>query len=103
MDKTIFIIMIDERPYGYFVEEGDLQPQLDNAKKEAIPKFEFNKIFYWDEIKSDDEDVISKWKCTSIDKNDFMRYERLECVLEVVKSSLIEPSKENDEDAETED
>jgi len=103
MDKTIFIIMIDERPYGYFLEEGELQTQLDNAKNEAIPKFEFNKIFYWDEIKSDDEDVISKWKCTSIDKNDFMRYERLECVLEVIKSSLIEPSKVNDGETETED
>ena len=103
MDKTIFIIMIDERPYGYFLEEGDLQTQLDNAKKEAIPKFEFNKIFYWDEIETDDEDIISKWKCTSIDKNDFMRYERLECVLEVVKSSLIEPTKENDGETETAD
>jgi len=99
---SIFIIMIDNRPYGYFVEEGELQTQLDNAKKEAIPKFEFNKIFYWDEIKTDDEDVISKWKCTSIDKNDFMRYERLECILEVVKSSLIEASKEKVEESDYE-
>ena len=92
---SIYIIMIDERPYGYFVEEWELQAQLDNAKKEVIPKFDFNKYFYWQEINSDDEDTISKWKCTSIDKNDFMRYERLECILEVVKSSLIEPSNEN--------
>jgi len=99
---SIFIIMIDNRPYGYFVEEGELQTQLDNVKKEAIPKFEFNKIFYWDEIKTDDEDVISKWKCTSIDKKDFMRYERLECVLEVVKSSLIEASKEKVEESDYE-
>jgi hypothetical protein len=103
MDKTIFIIMIDDRPYGYFVEEGELQVQLDNAKKEAIPKFEFNKYFYWHEIKTDDEDVISKWKCVSIDKNDFMRYERLECVLEIVKTSLIEPLKGNDGETETEE
>jgi hypothetical protein len=94
--------MIDNRPYGYFAEEGDIQPQLENAKKEAIPKFEFNKYFYWQETKTDDEDVISKWKCTSIDKNDFMRYERLECILEVVKSSLIEPSKENLEESDYE-
>ena len=99
---SIFIIMIDNRPYGYFVEEGDIQPQLENAKKEAIPKFEFNKYFYWQETKTDDEDVISKWKCTSIDKNDFMRYERLECILEVVKSSLIDASKENLEESDYE-
>ncbi len=99
---SIYIIMIDNRPYGYFVEEGDLQPQLENAKKEAIPKFEFDKIFYWHETKSDDEDTISKWKCMSIDKNDFMRYERLECILEVVKSSLIEASNENVEESDYE-
>ena len=99
---SIYIIMIDNRPYGYFVEEGDLQPQLENAKKEVIPKFEFDKIFYWNEINSDDEDTISKWKCTFIDKNDFMRYERLECILEVVKLSLIEPSKENIEESDYE-
>lgn len=97
---SIYIIMIDERPYGYFVEEGELQAQLDNAKKEVIP--DFNKYFYWQEINSDDEDTISKWKCTSIDKNDFMRYERLECILEVVKLSLIEPSKENIEESDYE-
>ncbi len=102
MDKTIFIIMIDDRPYGYFVEEGELQVQLDNAKKEVIPKFEFNKYFYWHEINTDEEDVISKWKCVSIDKNDFMRYERLECILEVVKSSLIEAPREYDEDSDFE-
>ena len=53
-------------------------------------------------MKPSDEDVISKWKCISIDKNDFMRYEHLECILEVVKTSLIEPSKQEDEDSENE-
>ena len=103
MDKTIFIIMIDDKPYGCFIEEGELQTQLENAKKEVIPKFEFGRKFFWDEIETDDEDIISKWKCTSIDKNDFMRYERLECVLEVVKTSLIEPLKGNDGETETEE
>jgi hypothetical protein len=84
--------MIDDRPYGYFVEEGELQVQLDNAKKEVIPKFEFNKYFYWHEIKTDDEDVISKWKCVSTLKNSITTYDNEEFVIEVIKSTLMKGS-----------
>jgi hypothetical protein len=100
MDNIIYIIMIDDRPHGYFKDETELETQLTNAKKFVIPQFEFNKYFFWHEMKPSDEDIISKWKCISIDKNDFMRYEQLECILEVVKTSLIEPLKEEDEDSE---
>ncbi len=103
MDNIIYIIMIDDRPYGYFKDEGELEVQLSNAKKYVIPQFEFNKNFFWYEMKPSDDDIISKWKCISIDKNDFMRYEQLECILEVVKTSLIEPPKEQDEDSDYED
>jgi hypothetical protein len=88
--------MIDDRPYGYFKEEGELETRLELVKKEVIPKFEFYKYFYWHEMKTEDEDVISKWKCISIDKNDFMRYENIECILEVVKTDLIEPSEDDE-------
>ena len=102
MDNIIYIIMIDDRPYGYFKDETQIEEQIASLKKEVIPKFEFNRYFFWHEMKPSDEDVISKWKCISIDKNDFMRYEHLECILEVVKTSLIEPSKQEDEDSENE-
>jgi len=102
MDNIIYIIMIDDRPYGYFKDEADIEDQLASLKKTVIPQFEFNKYFFWHEMKPSDEDIISKWKCISIDKNDFMRYEHLECILEVVKTSLIEPSKQEDEDSENE-
>ncbi len=102
MDNIIYIIMIDDRPYGYFKDEADIESQISYLKKEVIPKFEFNKYFFWHEMKPSDEDIIAKWKCISIDKNDFMRYEQLECILEVVKTTLIEPHKEEDEDSDFE-
>lgn len=91
MDNTIYIIMIDEKPYGYFKNEEEIESQISNAKKYTIPQFDLNKFFYWHEMTPSDEDTISKWKCVSIDKNDFMRYEQFECILEVIKVSLIEP------------
>lgn len=102
MDNIIYIIMIDDRPYGYFKDIAELEAQLSDAKKYVIPQFEFNKYFYWHQMQSSDEDIISKWKCISIDKNDFMRYEQLECILEVIKTSLIEPRKEQEEDSDYE-
>jgi len=89
-DNNIYIVMVNDRPYGYFTNENDIDIQLSSIKKTVIPKFEFHKNFFWNEIMSDDEDVISKWKCISVDKNDFTRYENIECVLEIVKTSLIE-------------
>lgn len=96
MDNIIYIIMIDDRPYGYFKDETDIEAQLSSIKKTIVPQFDFNKNYFWNEMTPSDEDVISKWKCISIDKNDFMRYEQIECILEVVKTTLIEPHKEEE-------
>lgn len=102
MDNIIYIIMIDDRPYGYFKDEADIEDQLELLKKIVIPQFEFNKYFFWHEMEASDEDVISKWKCISIDKNDFMRYEHLECILEIIKTTLIQSRKQETEDSENE-
>ena len=62
MNKDIYIVMVNDRPYGYFTNENDIDIQLSSIKKTVIPKFEFHKNFFWNEIMGDDEDVISKWK-----------------------------------------
>lgn len=102
MDNIIYIIMIDDKLHGYFKDEAELEAQITNVKKFVIPQFDLTKHFFWNEMKPSDEDTISKWKCISIDKNDFMRYEQLECILEVVKTSLIDLPNEEDEDSELE-
>ncbi len=99
---AIFIVMVDNRPYGYFTQEDELHTLVEEIKKDVVPKFEFNKYFYWNQMNVDDEDVLIKWKCSSIVKNNFMKYECTECVLEVVKVELIEPSN-SDDDEERED
>lgn len=88
---SIYIIMLNNKPHGYFLDEDELPFHLRATKQYANSKnlFDFSKNYYWDEEEGD-EDTIVKLKCTSTLKNSITSYEKEEFVIEVIKSNLLQ-------------
>lgn len=87
---SIYIIMLNNKPFGYFLDEDELRFHVRSAKQYANSQhlFDFSKNYYWVEEEPKD-DVISKWKCVSNYKNSITTYDRQEYTIEVIKSTLL--------------
>ncbi len=88
---SIYIIMLNNKPHGYFLDEDELPFHVRATKQYANSKhlFDFSKNYYWNEFEPEN-DIIVKWKCTSTLKNSITSYEKEEFVIEVIKSKLLQ-------------
>ena len=87
---SIYIIMLNNKPFGYFLDEDELRFHIRSTKQYANSQhlFDFSKNYYWVEQEPKD-DTISKWKCVSTYKNSITTYDNEEFTIEVIKSSLM--------------
>ncbi len=96
-DDIIYIIMINNKPFGYFYDLNELQDQI-KYTKESISQthsYDFRKNYFWEECKVEEyTDMIFKLKLYS-NLKDFQNnyYPYLEDTVEILKSTLIKPQK----------
>jgi len=88
--EEIFIVLINNKPYGYYYSEDETLEQIEQAKEHIMLKhtFDFNKFFYWKELQAEG-DTLAKINLVSNIKDIFVKYESVEDSLEIVKSKLL--------------
>jgi hypothetical protein len=88
--EEVFIVLINNKPYGYYYSEDETNEQIEQAKEHIMSRhsFEFNKFFYWNELQAEG-DTVAKIKLVSNIKDIFVKYDSVEDSLEIVKSKLL--------------
>ena len=88
--EEVFIVLINNKPYGYYYSEDETNEQIEQAKEHIMSRhsFDFNKFFYWNELQAED-DTVAKIKLVSNIKDIFVKYDSVEDSLEIVKSKLL--------------
>lgn len=94
-DECIYIIFINNKPYGYYHSENDTDKQVEQAKEQIMLKhsFDFKKNYYWVDLPLE-EDTILKMKLVSNNKDVIPVYDYVEDSLEIIKSKLLPLHKE---------
>ena len=89
-NESIYIILINNKPHGYYHSENETAEQLEQAKEYVMSRhfFDFKKNYYWNILPSEDDTVL-KMKLVSNIKDIFIRYDYVEDSLEIVKSRLL--------------
>ena len=85
--NEIYIVLVNGKPYGYYYDEEETEEQLRQAQEYILGKhlyYTFDRYYFWLPIK--DEDCIIKTKLIS---SVIGRYDRIEDVIEIVKSTLL--------------
>ena len=96
-EESIYIILINNRPYGYYYSEDETEEQVEQAKEYIMSQhlFDFKKNYYWSNLPVEEyTDTILKMKLVSNIKDVFVRYDYVEDSLEIVKSILLPLRKE---------
>ena len=95
VEESIYIILINNKPHGYYHSENETAEQLEQAKEYVMSRhfFDFKKNYYWNSLQVEDDTVL-KMKLVSVIKDNFVRYDSVEDSLEIVKSSLLPLHKE---------
>jgi hypothetical protein len=88
--EEVFIVLINNKPYGYYYSEDETNEQIEQAKEHIMSRhsFDFNKFFYWNELQAEG-DTVAKIKLVSNIKDIFVKYDSVEDSLEIVKSKLL--------------
>ena len=85
--NEIYIVLINDKPYGYYYDEEETKEQLRQAQEYVLGKhlyYTFDRYYFWLPIK--DEDCIVKTKLIS---SVIGTYDRIEEVIEIIKSTLL--------------
>jgi hypothetical protein len=90
VEDSIYIILINNRPAGYYYSEDETTEQIKQAQEHIMSRhfFDFKKNYYWNILPSEDDTVL-KMKLVSNIKDIFIRYDYVEDSLEIVKSRLL--------------
>jgi hypothetical protein len=89
VEESIYIILINNRPHGYYYSENETASQLKQAQEYIMSQhlFDFKKNYYWNNIPVEEyTDTILKMNLVSNIKDIFVRYDYVEDSLEIVKS-----------------
>jgi hypothetical protein len=94
-EESIYIILINNRPYGYYYSEDETAEKLKQAQEHVMKRhfFDFKKNYYWNNLQVEDDTVL-KMKLVSNIKDIFVRYDYVEDSIEIVKSRLLPLYKE---------
>ena len=85
-EEYIYIVLINNKPYGYYHSEDETAEQIEQAKEHIMSRhfFDFKKNYYWNNLPVEDDTII-KIKLVSVVKDNFVRYDSVEDSLEIVK------------------
>ena len=94
-EESIYIILINNKPYGYYYSEDETVDQIEQAKENVMSRhfFDFKKNYYWKNLQVEDDTVV-KLKLVSVVKDNFIRYDSVEDSIEIIKSKLLPLRKE---------
>ena len=94
-NESIYIILINNKPYGYYHSEDETAEQIEQAKEYIMSRhfFDFKKNYYWDTLQVEN-DTLVKMRLVSNIKDTFIRYNSVEDLLEIIKSNLLPLRKE---------
>jgi hypothetical protein len=89
-EEIIFLILINDRPYGYYYSEDETAEQLEQAKEHVLYRhlFDFKKNYYWNELPTQN-DTILKLKLVSNVKDHILRYDCVEDSIEIIRTRLL--------------
>jgi hypothetical protein len=95
VEESIYIILINNRPYGYYYSEDETTEQIKQAQEHVMSRhfFDFKKNYYWNNLPAED-DTIVKMKLVSVIKDSFVRYDSVEDSIEIIISRLLPLRKE---------
>jgi hypothetical protein len=96
-EELIYIILINNKPYGYYYSKDDTEKQLEQAQEYIMSQhlFDFKKNYFWNNSPIEEyTDTILKMKLISNIKDIFVRYDYVEDSLEIVKSRFLPLRKE---------
>jgi hypothetical protein len=95
VEESIYIILINNKPHGYYHSENETAEQLEQAKEYVMSRhfFDFKKNYYWNNLPAED-DTIVKMKLVSVIKDSFVRYDSVEDSIEIIISRLLPLRKE---------
>jgi hypothetical protein len=87
---SIYIIMLNNKPFGYFLDEEELRFHVRSTKQYANSQhpFDFTKNYYWVEEEPQNDSIV-KWKCLSNLKNCINPIDTEEYTIEVIQSQLL--------------
>jgi hypothetical protein len=94
-EETIYLILHNGRPYGYYTHEEDTETQLNSVKEYIRTQhaFDFSKDYYWVDCTQnseyEDNDTLVKMKLVSNMKNILVKYDYTEDSLEIIKTHLL--------------
>jgi hypothetical protein len=91
-ENTIYIILVNNKPYGCYYSEDETAEQLSNVKEYVREQhlYEFKKDYYWVNVAVDKySDTILKTNLISNMKDIIVKYDYLEDTVEIVKSRLL--------------
>ena len=96
VEESIYIILINNRPHGYYYSENETASQLKQAQEHVMSRhfFDFKKNYYWNSLNVEDDGTVIKMKLVSVIKDNFVRYDSVEDSLEIIKSNYLPLRKE---------
>jgi len=94
-EESVYIILINNKPYGYYYSKDETTEQLEQAKEHVMSRhfFDFKKNYYWNNLPTEDDTVV-KMKLVSVIKDSFVRYDSVEDSIEIINSKLLPLRKE---------
>ena len=90
-EECIYLILINNKPYGYYYDKEDTDYQVEKAKEYIREQhlYDFKKDYYWRNLHIDEfSDTIVKMALLSNIKDIFITYNYTEDTLEIVKTLL---------------